>query len=143
MIEHTISFRPAFDDMVNGCAHEPKGDHGRTSVMVSFTTQDNGRGAVLEVSSGWHLPETYTKGLNIRGGFLDWNAVVAIRSAKISLHSPTPLFDNQDVSILDCKITGGPCYSDVAFVAADAVFEVLVRVGEEAFWAELDGWIPE
>ena len=111
--------------------------------MVSFTTQDNGRGAVLEVSSGWHLPETYTKGRNIRGDALDWNPVVHMRSTKIALHSPTPIFDNQAVTTDVCKITGGPCYSDVAFVAADAVFEVLVRVGEPAFWAELDGWIPE
>lgn len=111
--------------------------------MVEFITQDDIRGATLEVSSGWHLPETYTKGRNIYGGALDWNRTAHMRSTKIVRHSPTPVFDDQEVSIAKCHITGGPCYSDMAFVAADSVFEVLVRVGETAFWAELDGWIPK
>lgn len=142
MIEHTISFRPAFDDMVNGCAHEPEGDHGRSSAQITFSTQQDHRGAELQVYSGWHLPETYKEGRNLSGDPIDWNKTIGMQTAQINIHGPEPVFKDQPISNTDCKITGGICYSDSAYSAANEVFETLVRSGEEPFWDALDEWIP-
>lgn len=143
MIEHSVRFYPAYDDMINECEHETKGDHGRASVRVNFIAQDDSRAAVLSTSTGWYLPETYD-GKDIYGQPLIWNKEGAKRwsSAAIDIHSPEPQFEDHPVSNENCPFTGGDCYSDTGFSAADVVLQILVRQGEDEFWKALEKWIP-
>lgn len=141
-MKHKVSFRPAFDDMVNGCAHTPKDDHGRSSVVVSFEAKADNRAAVLEVFSGWYLPETIEKGRNIHDQPIEWVKLSRL-TAVIDLHSPTPQFEGHESHTSECQITTGPCFFDSAFSAGDGVFELLIREGEGPFWEALEGWIPD
>ena len=64
--------RAAYDDWVNGCAHEKPGDHGRGSLQIllgftwmhfpePFPEQAVKLGASLTLGT-YHLPETWEKG---------------------------------------------------------------------------------
>ena len=62
--------------------------------------------------------------------------------ADLGYHSPVPHYDGQET--LPCDIiAGGRCYYDGSGLNAYPVYEMLLRGGDEAVWAYLEGYYAE
>ena len=137
-----IRLYPAFDDMVNGCEHTPKDDHGRRAVRMVWRAVDGGFGVEWDLHTNWMLPETYEKGQTIYGGPIDWGARLGFGPSVIDMHSPEPTYEGQERRNSKCEVTDlDHCYSDAAYSVGETFEEILVREGSEKVWEKLADWV--
>lgn len=137
-MRHLVRFRPAFDDLVNGCAHETKGDHGRGSVQCALVSLGGFAAASLEFSTGWRLPETYEHGRDIYGRVVDWRELPGPDSGVVFLHSRYWMPDTEVYESKNCEYVGGRCFSDVGFTMSDVGIDKLLREGSDSVFEWLD-----
>lgn len=85
--------------------------------------------------TGWHLPAVQTEFMRDAGGAA---LAMAPMPADIGYHSPTPIYEGQDISQPSCPhLDGIPCYYDGSGLNARRPFEILLTEGEEALWDHL------
>ena len=83
------------------------------------------------VATNWHLPEVQpllTDSWRLKPMPFD-----------LGYHSPVPLYDGQTTVTDSCEYLGGrPCYYDGSTLAAEKVFDRLLREGDAGVWAEME-----
>jgi hypothetical protein len=140
-LRREVKFEPAFHRVHD----DPRQNFGVGGAHVRFVLEGP-EGALTYVAlTEWHMDETYewweSRGLNdrLRQGRLPVACYPAV------YHSPRR-FTEDDHYRDGCEYLGGaPCYSGdtSGYADADRLFKVLVREGDEAFWAAFEAQYRE
>ena len=140
MVEYRqkITHKPAFDDLVNGCDHKTKGDHGRGSVKEYWTIKRSDHfGIQWEIYTNWMLPETYEEGRNIHGEPINWDTFRGPFWGPVDYHSPIEFEYGIELEKGKCDITKGKCWLDTGYSIGESVGAVLIREGTQPTWVAL------
>jgi hypothetical protein len=115
-----VEFHPAWDRRhVN-----PEKNYGIGGVEIRFVLKGPLGATQFLLCTGWTLP-----------GLPDGTVL----PADLGYHSPQPRYDGQPLITDSCPyLDGKPCYYDGSTLAAERVFERLVREGDVGVWAALE-----
>jgi hypothetical protein len=110
-----IKWEPGYDRRSEGM--------GQHCLSVRFLLKGEKGTIQFLLMTSWYLDGSYGKPL----------------PADVGCHSLTPQHEGQRLQREACEaLDGRPCYYDGSGLAADKVFERLVREGEEGVWDELE-----
>lgn len=125
--ERIIRFYPAYDRR-----HEdPDKSYGVHGVDIKFVLKGEEGAIQFVLFTGWQLPHVARE----QGKPLDCFPL----PSDLGYHSPIPRYEGHKPVTEPCEwLQGGPCYYDGSSLAAEAVFEILLREGDEGVWAELE-----
>ena len=119
-LTRTIRFYPGYDKR----HPDPMKNYGIGSAEFGFYLTGAKGTIQFTVCTGWHLP-----------GIVDSKVL----PVDLGYHARKPQYDGQEPIDAKCQWTGGnPCYYDGSSLAAEDVFNTLVREGDEAVWAILE-----
>ena len=135
-----VKLRPAFDKR----DPDPSKNYGIHGVELKFALVGEKGATQFLVYTNWQLPhvtdEMINKSVNgashsmLEARFLPMGADLGYHS-KVEVEYATH-FD-------DCDLLDGECWSNVSGLAAERVFERLVREGDAAVWEELESYYVE
>lgn len=125
-MEKRISFRPAFDKREAGY-----GIHG-----VELRFQMIGLDGAVEflLFTNWMLPQN-------ADGLPD--VLRRPMPANLDFHSRKPFDYQAQEDSRECRLLGGPCWSDGSALNAEPVYERLLREGDDGVWAALGEFYNE
>lgn len=134
--ERVVEMHPAYDCIeVQPCVHGSKhckpgsgGSHGRCAAIMSWSLRGEAGAVEFTFFTGMFLPATPAR---VRVGGASGKC--------LSIHSAFEMRDALNEAD-GCGLTGGHCWHDVTYLAADDLLEVLVAKGHEALWTELEQW---
>jgi hypothetical protein len=140
MIERIVTFSPAYDK-------RPKyGVHGVELRMVLKGTE----GAVQFVLyTKWQLPHVTKEtdestALQTHDLQLRLDCFYHPQPAYLGYHSLVPRYEGQTPVRDSCEyLDGKPCYYGGSGLAADRIYEVLLREGSDGVWRELEAYYAQ
>ena len=130
-----IDFSPAFDRRHD----DPKKNYGIHGVEMRWYLIGDKGAVQFVVFTNWMLPEVQTeidyKPVTSGGGR---HTLHKPMPADVGYHTLEPQYEGQEpygeCNLLDGKV----CYYDGSGLAAEPMFEKLLRGGHEAVWAEME-----
>jgi len=133
--ERIIKIRPAYDKR----DPDPRKDYGIHGCDLVMVLKGDAGAVSFILFTKWYLPHV-TNELAHRSTNSPENikCLFTPLPAGLDYHSPYPMYENQSLSTNECEyLDGKPCYCDGSFLAADEVFEILLREGSDGVWAYL------
>jgi len=126
-----VKFLPAFDKR----SFSPKKDQGIHGVDMRFYLRGDKGVVQFTLYTNWHLPTVDQTG---------WpDSIKKPNPAHIGYHSLEAIYENQR-SVDTCQLLpGNTCYSDVSYLMADRVFDILVAQGCDGLWKYLEDYYKE
>lgn len=117
---------------------DPHKNYGIHGVDLRFYLKGPDAAIQFVIYTHWHLPhvqaEMDAKPCDPRFPYMFHKP----QPADIGYHVRAPLYEGQTPISDDCHLIGGPCYYDGSTLQAEEVFDVLVRGGTDALWAEME-----
>ena len=111
----------------------PNKSYGIHGVDMRFLLRGPKGVTVFALATNWHLPEVQREIEREHGESRGPLPML------LGYHSPAPIYEGQTQTIDSCEYLGGkPCYHDCSYLAADRVFNRLLREGDGGVWAELE-----
>lgn len=111
-----ILFKPAFDRRAE--------NYGIGSAEILFLYGDADLLIQFRLMTGWELPHITHEPMKPM-------------PVDLGYHSNVPIYAGQKPISSDCHYLGGPCYYDGSTLAADDVFDALLKEGHEGVWNKL------
>lgn len=137
MFKREIKMHPAWDKR----DPDPNKNYGVHGVEMRWLLI--GPAGVIQflVFTNWHLPhvqqEMYCKGMAAQNETV-LRVLFTPQPADVGYHSPEPHYEGQ-TSMGPCEhLDGKPCYYDGSSLAAETMFNLLVREGDEAVWKKME-----
>lgn len=135
-MERVVEFTPAYDKR----HPDPKKNYGIHGVNIKFLLKGAEGAVQFLLFTNWFLPEVQAE--------LDEKHIDHLpchpQPADLGYHSLKPMYEGHKSITKRCPDIGGkPCYYDGSGLAAEHIFEVLVRHGEDAVWKELEEYYAE
>jgi len=120
-MEHKIVITPAWDKRDS----DPNKNYGIHCAEIIMSVQ--GELGVVEfvLFTGWYLPENTA-------------ALDKPFPADVGYHSISPRYEGQWRSKSCRHFDGRPCYYDGSTLAAQEVFDILVKEGSDGIWKKLE-----
>lgn len=141
---------PGFDDIINGCDHEPKGNHGRCGEQWLYIVRtDDGRAALyLEVHTSIYpstTPHKETPPAGLRGLRLELHLAVPYVDYDGEICHPGLQRNGSVCAILDRPLCSCPEYSSLASMKFFDEHYVKGATPEqpESFWLALEAELAE
>ena len=124
-LKRLVKFMPAWDKR----DPDPRKDYGIHGVDLVMVLKGK-KGAVhFLLFTGWLLPE------NEKAGRTHWEPL----PVDVGYHALAPQWSGQEVGEGKCEyLDGRPCYCEGSGLAAQRMFEVLLREGSDGVWRELE-----
>lgn len=135
--DRIVTFRPAFDRR----DPDPSKNYGIHGVELRMVLRGERGATQFLLYTNWHLPHVTEELWRDRP--LDvLRHVVSPMPADLGHHWPTPTNEYEaEHGPRDCDILpGGKCFYDGSGLAAERVYERLLREGDAGVWAELEGY---
>jgi len=133
-MKRTVEFTKAFDKR----DPDPSKDYGIHGVDIIFALSKENKAVQFIIFTNWHLP-------NVQGEIdsMPLNSEFPFsrhipQASDLGYHSPKPMYEGQEASSYNCKLTGGKCFYEGSGSYAQEIFEVLLREGSEGVWRELE-----
>jgi hypothetical protein len=107
----------------------PNKDYGiHCCDLCFYLVGSEGEGSVsFQIFTGWYLPgDKHASDLDLYPC-----------GADLSYHSHVPLYEGQDLSRKDCKLTGGDCYSDGTISGAEDLVKEMITSGSDVVWRRM------
>lgn len=116
------------------------GDKGCGSIRIRAALIGHDGAITWTASLGWYLPETFEawkqKGIAPRHENQGQGYAVCV-------HSPTPIYGNEDNEGECDVLPGGKCFGDCGYLAGEEFFNITMRGGEAALWAKMLEWYDD
>lgn len=127
-MERTIRFYPAYDKR----DADPKKNFGVHGVDMRWLLKGELGAVQFVVYTNWYL--------SLIGDLMfSSDKISPPMPADRGYHSPVPLYDDQSIVSESCEyLDGKPCYYDGSGLAAEDLFNTLIKEGDEAVWKELE-----
>lgn len=133
---------PAFDRR----DRDPSKDYGVHGCNMRFHVKGEKGVVQFVIYTNWHLPHIHKSIVSrCQGGKSGYKGYEYCRlaplPADIGYHSPTPIYEGQEICQESCSLLGGkPCYYDGSSLNAEEYFNVLVSKGSDALWEKLENY---
>lgn len=132
--EQIVTFRPAYDRRHT----DPSKNYGVHGVDLRMVLKGPAGAVQFVVYTNWHLPHVQAEFDARHTSGWGTHTFCHPLPADVGYHSPVPQYEGQDAMDRECEYTGGVCYYDGSGLQAEEMFNLLVREGSDAVWADLE-----
>jgi len=138
-IEKIVKFNPAYDKR----HPNPKKNYGIHGVELLFILKGKKGAVQFLLFTNWHLPHVQKE--------LDSKSLGKFpylfhkpQPADLGYHSPKPMYKGHTTATDSCKyLDEKPCYYDGSGLAAEKIYNVLLKEGSDGVWRELEEYYTE
>ena len=135
-MERIVEFAPAYDKR----GPDSSSNYGVHGVNLRFVLKKEKGAVQFLLFTNWHLPHVQ-KELDSRTNLEFPHLSCHPDPADLGYHSPEPKCGEEISSTESCSyLNGKPCYYDGSGLAAERVYERLLREGSEGVWSELESY---
>lgn len=122
---------------------DPSKNYGIHGAEMTFTVRRTVHAIAFVVFTNWQLPNVRAErdrdSIDRGVDDIDLRCFYHPRGAYLEYHSPTPHYADQDMATDECAlVTGGRCYMNTQYTAAEALLDILIAGGSEALFAEME-----
>lgn len=140
MMKRIVEMTPAYDKR----NIDPSKSYGIHGVELRMVLKGNKGAVQFVLYTNWQLPhvtkEQDQKILNRRLDLIDLKVTYHPLPADLGYHSLKPHYEDQK-PMADCPyLNGKPCYYDGSGLAAEHVYEILLKEGSEGVWKYLEDY---
>lgn len=138
--ERIVELRPAYDRR----SADPSKDYGVHGVELLFVLKGREGAVQFLLYTNWYLPhvqEELDKRFLLRPDRVGVRCHCHPMPADLGYHSPHPMYKGHKPTTESCPyLDGRLCYYDGSGLAAERIYEVLLRTGSDGVWAELESY---
>ena len=139
-MERIIEFSPAFDKR----HPDPSKNYGVQGVEIRFVLKGELGAVQFLLFTNWMLPHVqveHDKRFLSEPDQLSIDCLYHPMPADLGYHSFTPTYEGQIPISDSCEyLNGKPCYYDGSGLAAERVYQRLLREGSDGVWTELEDY---